>query len=207
MLASAGQPGAAIEAMQQAATLDPLEPGYLLLAMQIAAPHDIELPEVVHADLHQRLGKRTPSVLTRTVMGEITNCLPHGCRRLAEPMIKWAGILIDATPRNNHRLQSYWHHIRGRALAVLERPAEAIASLERSHELDPHYLHPLFEILHLHIAAGDRISAEKTLIRLMRANERAPHPRDRELLAISQRVYGMRGTQGNEKYPANGPAP
>jgi tetratricopeptide (TPR) repeat protein len=200
MLASAGQPGAAIEAMQQAATLDPQESGYLLLAMQIAAPHDIALPDAIHADLHQRLGRRTPSTLTRTVMGEITNCLPHGCRRLAEPMIGWANILIGATPQDNYGLQSYWYYIRGRVLAIQERPAEAVASLERSHELDPHYLHPLFEILRLHIAAGDRVGAEKTLIQLMHANEKAPHPRNRELLKASQHVYAMREAQGAEKH-------
>jgi len=207
MHASAGQPGAAIEAVQQAAILDPLEPGYLLLAMQIAAPHDIALTDAVHAELDRRLGMRTPSMLTRTVMGEITNCLPHGCRRLAEPMIGWTDILIGATPQDSPRLQSYWYHIRGRALAVLKRPAEAIVNLERSHELDPHYLHPLFEILRLHITAGDRVSAEKTLIRLMRANEKAPHPRNRELLEASQHVYAMREAQDTEKHPGIEPAP
>lgn len=199
MLASVRQPDAAIDAFQEAARLNPEEPAYLLLALQVAADHDKPLSAASLADVNVRLRDRVPSAYTRAVMGEIANCLPRTCRRLAEPMIEWTNTLIAATPASNRRLQSYWSHILGRTLALLARPAEALAALEQSHELDPHYLHPLFEILQLHVAAGDRAAAEHTLARIERANAKSPYPRDRELLMAARMVSGMGGTQAGEE--------
>src|SRR5690606_11513930 len=69
MLASEGRASAALEALQQAAALDPTEPGYLLLAAQVSANHGLGIPPALWEDLDRRLRARPASATTRTIMG------------------------------------------------------------------------------------------------------------------------------------------
>lgn len=179
----------AMQAMRRASELDPQETGYLLSLHLIANFAGRELDEGVKQELMGRLQAPYRTALTDMVLQEIGRCILTSCAGLQQSMEKWLTTIIASRPNGDN---SFHYNLLGRTYLGQGRYAEAIASFKRSFDEDPHYLHPLFELVNLYIRLGRINDAVQVLQQLQQANENSLHPRDREIEMLALTINSRR---------------
>lgn len=189
LLLKQGHNEEAMEAMRQAARLDPREPGYMVSLQFAAARMGNTLTAEERQEILGRLKKAGITALTMSMLQYTAKCLPTTCTAMQAPMEQWLRFLI--TERALQDL-SFAYNLLGRTLMAQGRTEEAVDAFHRAYEADPIYLHPLFELANLYISSGQTENATRILAELRKANRRSLHPRDREIELVASAIEVLR---------------
>lgn len=179
----------ALEAISRAAQLDALESGYLMTAHLIASRAGKTLPAAEDRNLLRRLTRARPTAYTTLALQHIGYCIDATCNALQPNMERWLRTIITSHPSVD---VSFYYNLLGRTLFARGKANEAIDAFRRSYELDPKYLHPLFELASAYIRLGQIDSASQVLDELRRANKNNLHPRNREIEELTQKIEALR---------------
>lgn len=189
LLAKQGNNAEAMAAMRRAAELDEHEPGYLISLHWIAAQGGTELSATDQESTLRSLKEDGVTALSAIMFQFVSNCLRTSCATLQKPMEQWLRFSIEAKAVRD---LSFAYHLLGQTLVAQGRNDEAVDAFYRSYQMDPIYLHPLFELANLYISLGETEKAAKVLSELRKANRANPHPRDREIETVARTIESMR---------------
>jgi tetratricopeptide (TPR) repeat protein len=189
LLAKQGDNAEAMGAMRRAAELDPLEPGYLIALHWVAAKAGTEPHTAEKENTLKSLKDSRVTAFSVVMLQFVSNCLRTSCTTLAKPMEQWLRLSIESRAIRD---QSYVYYLLGRTLLAQGRIDEAVDAFYRSYQMDPIYLHPLFELTNIYIDLGETEKAAQVLSELRRANRTNPHPRDREIEMVARKIESMR---------------
>lgn len=189
LLIKQGESAEAMRAMRRAAELDEGEPGYLISLHWFAAQGGAKLSAVEQENTLKRLKDSGVTTLSAMMFEFVSNCLRTSCTTLQQPMEQWLRFSIENKTIGD---RSFAYYLLGRTLAAQGRTDEAVDALYRSYQMDPIYLHPLFELANLYIDTGNTEKAAHVLSKLRKANQANPHPRDREIELVAQAIESMK---------------
>jgi tetratricopeptide (TPR) repeat protein len=189
LLAKEGNNAEAMTAIRRAAELDEHEPGYLISLNWIAAQGGLELSAADQQETLKSLQHFGVTTLSATMFEFVSDCLRSNCRTLQKPMEQWLRLSIE---KKLIRDPSFSYYMLGKTLVAQGRNDEAVNAFYRSYQLDPLYLHPLFELTNLYISLGQTEKATQVLTELRKANRTNPHPRDREIETVARTIESIR---------------
>lgn len=196
VLAQQGADTAAIAALRRAADIEPFEVSHLL---QIALLQSRSGTTPSHDEQEKILSmlRTAQSVSVNTVLTiqQITGCLTTACRSLRVPMEQWLKTMLEHHRSGVNGDMSYYHYALGQTLASQGKLGDAVYHFDKSHELDPHYLHPLFAIVEIFVQTGNIYGAEMALSMLREANAVAAHPRTRDINAVAANIEELKKTR------------
>lgn len=186
-----GHDDLAINALNQAIQLEPLDTGYRIQIAMLQARHG-EVPskteqEKILSDLRSDTPLTTTTVLA---LQDISGCLTNKCQPLQIPMEQWLREILNRKALAGDK--SFFHYVLGLTLLSQAKVNEAIHEFHMSHELDPSYLHPLFVMATIYIQLGTVEGAEDVLNKLHQANRNNPHPRTQEISDIEEGIKGLK---------------
>ncbi|MDH5512967.1 MAG: tetratricopeptide repeat protein, partial [Gammaproteobacteria bacterium] len=183
----------AVEALEQAAEINPKEPGYLVQIQMLRARQGIPPDPEIESRIGRMLKETSVTATTFLAMQHITNCLQTWCSSLQAPLENWTRTILNRdTPPGD---VSYFYYALGLALASQNKIPPAIESLKISHELDPIYLHPLFALASIQVQLADVDGAQQTLELLRAAHRRHRHPRFKEMAAFENDIEKLRSAR------------
>jgi protein O-mannosyl-transferase len=189
LLAKEGNNADAMSAIRRAAELNEREPGYLISLQWIAAQAGLELSAADQQNTLRSLKDFGVTTLSATMFEFVSNCLRSNCATLQKPMEQWLRLSIE---KKLVRDPSFSYYMLGKTLVAEGRNDEAVDAFYRSYQMDPIYLHPLFELANLYINLGETEKAAHVLTELRKANRTNPHPRDREIETVARIIESMR---------------
>ncbi len=189
LLAKQGNNAEAMGAMRRAAELDEHEPGYLISLHWIAAQGGAELSAADQEKTLRSLKDSGVTTLGAMMFQFVSNCLRTSCTALQKPMEQWLRMSIESRAIRD---RSFAYYLLGRTLLAQGKTDEAVDAFYRSYQMDPIYLHPLFELTNLYIGLGQTEKAALVLSELRKANRTNPHPRDREIETVARTIESMR---------------
>lgn len=182
-----------IDAARKAAQLNPAEPGHYINMHLSAYVGKIKLPDEDVLNTIKKIKKYPDTILLSNALYKIHQCLLGPCRGMAPTMEKWLRIL---QAKNKYPVYDFMF---GRVLRIQGRYKEAIFILERSHNNDKRYMHPLFELAGLYLDNGQLNKAEETLLKLKKANIGNPHPRNMEIAVLEKKIMVLRRARSHKK--------
>ncbi len=176
-------------ATQRAATLSPIESGYvmdvmLLDARQKRTPNPADQAEVLH-----RLQNGKITATTILTMDSVDGCLQTWCSALIPNMEQWIETILL---RPDAPDPYYFRYRLGRIKAIQRKYEEALNLFQQAHEADRHFLHPLFEQINIFLKLGQTHNAEYVLARLKDANAQGRYRRDREIAIIEADIERLK---------------
>jgi len=186
-LIAAGKYREGMEAFRRAALLAPEEPAYLLYMNMFGAQAGERFD---HAGAEETLRRLTTGRITATTvqaLGNLGDCVLSWCQSLGPSMETWIRTVLDQ--RDHASIDtSFFHHLLARALASQGKTREAMRELQRSHEIDRRYLHPLFDLAYLYVREHDSAGARATIEKLREANKAAGNPRTDQIEEINKEI-------------------
>ena len=187
MFAKAGQFEKAKESFLRASQLRPYEAGDLInIRIVLAWQH--KLPSTPLAqEITRRVNNGLLSPLTNQVLDYAVNCAQSDCSAIQDDLLVWLPVYIERA-RNRPRLDAHFNYLYARVLLLQGRTNDAIAALNSAISRYSRHLYPYFLLTEIYLRTGDLIKAEQTLEKLRAANRGNPHPRDRELKMLSDRM-------------------
>jgi protein O-mannosyl-transferase len=189
LLAKQGNNAEAMRAMRRAAELDEHEPGYLISLHWIAALAGTELGAADQENTLTSLKDDGVTTLSAVMLQFVSNCLRTSCKTLQKPMEQWLRLSIETRAIRD---RSFAYYLLGRTLLAQGRNDEAVDAFHRSYQMDPIYLHPLFELADLYIGLREPEKAAQVLSQLRQANRTNPHPRDHDIDKIAHAIELLR---------------
>ncbi len=180
----------ALRASQRASTLEPNEPGYRINGQIASVQLGVGPDATEHAEIIELLSSKPPSIVTQMTLQYVTSCIPKACAQLREQLEMWLRTVIEKAPAKADR--SFYYYLLGRALLARGETLEALNALERSHQLDSKYLHPLFLLAAVFVELGHVNNAALMLERIRDANTRTPHPRHKEIAELAAIIEGLK---------------
>lgn len=166
--------GAYVQARQhleKAMELAPWEVGY---PMNLVAAYRIERlePPAELANVIDALTRAEPmSAYASSVLRRYSECLKDACPYMAPEVSGWLeAYLASGRPTFD---RSYVHFLLGRAYVQQGRIQDALNAFQRAYDLDPRYLHPLFEQANIMLALHQWDTAAMVLDSIRATNERA----------------------------------
>jgi len=181
---------AALEQMRLAAQLNPDESVYLINMHIISAQSGIPLTTHERAEAVNRLVHGGLTGSTLLALQTLDKCLSIHCQGMLPVVESWTRTVLNESTTNIDR--SYYYYLLGRSLSGQGRYDEAIEALRQASDLDPHYLHPLFEIAQIDIVRHDLLKAERTLAELRKANNNAPYRRDSDIELLARHIEELK---------------
>ncbi len=191
LLAKQGNNAEAMRAMRRAAELNEREPGYLISLHWIAALGGAELSATDQENTLRNLKDYGVTTLSAVMLQFASNCLRTSCAKLQKPMEQWLRVSIETRAIRD---RSFAYYLLGQTLLAQGRTEEAIDAFYRSYQMDPIYLHPLFELANLYIGLGETEKAAQVLSELRKANRTNPYPRDHDIEMVAQAIEFLRNT-------------
>jgi tetratricopeptide (TPR) repeat protein len=195
LLEAQGRLDEAMAALERAAEIEPYETGYLL-QMHLLAAHE---GKILDADKQQKtlelLASEPLSATTFLSIQHITECVQASCKLLSKPLEKWLRVILNRKQLPGDR--SYYYYALGLSLVSQERVTDAIKAFERSYQMDPQYLHPLFALANIYVQLKQISDAERVLAQLRAANRGNPHPRDREINLVAADIEKLKNSADN----------
>lgn len=173
---------ASYKASLRASQLNPNEPGYFINLHLVADKAKIPLPPEIQQATLAALRKTSNSTLLHNALYAVHTCILSSCRNMNKHMELWLRTLM------RKKDSGLYDYMLARTLSSQGRNQAAIRHYNLSHQKDPIYLHPLFDLAYLYLRIGDINSAIKTLSRLKKANINNPYPRSSEIRAIKQTI-------------------
>lgn len=196
LLIKQGESAEAMRAMRRAAELDKREPGYLISLHWFAAQAGEEFSPAEQESTLRRLKDFGVTTLSAMMFEFVSKCLRTSCTTLQQPMEQWLRFSIESKKIGD---ASFAYYLLGQTLAAQGRTDEAVDALYRSYQIDPIYLHPLFELANLYIELGDMEKASQVLSELRKANRANPHPRDREIELVARAIESMKSAPAHRQ--------
>jgi protein O-mannosyl-transferase len=195
LLEAQGHLDDAITALDRAARIEPYETGYLLQMHLLAAREGKILGPDVQQKTLELLATEPLSATTFLSIQHITECIQTSCKILRKPLEKWLRVILNRKQLPGDR--SYYYYALGLSLVSQDRVAESIKAFERSYQIDPQYLHPLFALADIYVQQKQTYDAERVLAQLRTANRGNPHPRDREISLVAADVEKLKQNADN----------
>ncbi|MHB8535112.1 MAG: tetratricopeptide repeat protein [Sulfuricaulis sp.] len=195
LLEAQGHLDQSIEALKRAAKIEPYETGYLLQMHLLAAREGKILGPEEQQKTVELLATAPLSASTFLSIQQITGCLQSSCKLLSKPMERWLRVILNRKTLTGDR--SYYYYALGLSLVSQDRVDEAIKAFERSFQLDPLYLHPLFALADIYVQLKQTDNAERVLAQLRSANRGNPHPRDREIGLVASDIEKLKHKAGS----------
>lgn len=180
----------AIAAFRRASQLNTGEANYLINMHIAAITAGINLDPTDQEELLQRIANRPYTGSTNVALLTISICIQDVCRSLQPAVIRWMTYLTQNPPPKSD--QPFFHHLLGSALAGQNRFGEALTALQKARSEDPKYLHPLIEIVKIHLRRNNILAAERALADLRAANEGNLHPRDEEIAILAGQIEELK---------------
>jgi tetratricopeptide (TPR) repeat protein len=176
-----------MKALRRASELEPTEASCLLNMHMVAAEAGKKLAASDHEETINRLSNGHISASTILALKFLGECISTTCASLQGNMETWLKLLLNRSDTREYDA-SFYYHLLGRTLLAQEKMDEAINAYKRSYQLDPKYLHPLFELGYLYLSLQRIEDAEATLIELQHANRGNKHPRDADIEKFSNDI-------------------
>lgn len=190
LLEAQGRLDEAIDALKHAAEIEPYETGYLLQMHLLSAREGKLLGPAEQKKTLELLATEPLSATTFLSIEHITECVQTSCELLSTRLEQWLRVILDRKRLQGDR--SYYYYALGLSLVSQNRIEEAIKAFERSYQIDPLYLHPLFALADIYVQRKQTAEAERVLAQLRIANQGNPHPRDREISLVAADIEKLK---------------
>ena len=171
-------------AILKASELDPNEASYLMNLQLLNALRGTEIPQNTQQKILAILAKRPPSASTQIALENIVQCLGKGCEKMQKPAEEWLHEIIKQ--KTSLKSASQYNYLLGKTLKSKGEQLNALNAFQRSHEGDPDFLHPLFEMLDILIRLKQMKNAKIVFKWLEESNNHTPHPRDKEVAKLKK---------------------
>lgn len=164
-------------AIKKAMDLAPSETSYALHYQNILAISGQTIPKQLQEETIRRIRINLITPSTELALDHIADCLDKAaCKPLIQNYLEWIENIIQKRPNF-----AYYHYLKGKALRASGYELEALNTLQKAHELDDEYLHPLFEMADILLRAKQFEALEEVVSWIEETNSRAGRPRKREL--------------------------
>lgn len=195
LLEAQGHLDDAITALERASEIEPYETGYMLQMHLLAAREGKILDPDKQRKTLDLLATEPLSATTFLSIQHITECIQNSCKLLSKPLEKWLRVILNRKQLPGDR--SYYYYALGLSLVSQDRIVESIKAFERSYQIDPQYLHPLFALADIYVQRKQISDAERILAQLRTANRGNPHPRDREISLVASDIEKLKQSADN----------
>ena len=189
--------------LEKAMELAPWEVGYPMNLVSAYRIEHLEPPPAL-ADVIASLIRSEPmSPYASSVLRLYSKCLPDACTYMAPDMAGWLEAYLASEQPTFDR--SYVYFLLGRTYRQQGRIQDALNAFQRAHDLDPRYLHPLFEQANILLALRQWDAATQVLDSIRAANERAYQRLDRQIAQLDAAIATGRTAESAEHKPAAAP--
>lgn len=159
------------EHLHTAMTIAPWEVGYPMNLVGAYRVEKLEPPPALNTEILERIRAQPLSAFGSTTLKRYSECLPKSCTYMADDVTAWLETYLSGGQRTFDR--SYVQFLLGRAYVQQERIQDALNAFQRAHDLDPQYLHPLFEQANILLKLRQWDTAAIVLDNIRAANEHA----------------------------------
>jgi tetratricopeptide (TPR) repeat protein len=166
----------------------------IILACQKMEPSD-ELRQETLRRVHH--GLHTP--LTVVTLEYAVNHAESDCVELRDELLTWLPIYISRL-ESDPRRSSYYRYLHAQVLFFNGESEEVISTLKDAIAAYEKYLHPYFLLAATYLRLGDVDAASGVLAQLRRANIDNPHPRDREIQVLSDKIQRAKTSKENRGF-------
>ncbi len=191
LLAEVGKLEEAKQAFRRASVLRPHDASDLINIHIIQSWQKIEPSEKLKLDTLARVEHGLWTALTGQVLEYAVNCVPRNCRQMQEILLTWLPIYISRSGKKSRR-RAHSYYLYARVLLSKNDGQGAIAALNAATEAYKRYLHPYFLLSAIHLKRNEIEKAAVVLEQLKKANIDNPHPRGREIQALSDKIMRLR---------------
>lgn len=198
LLAEIGKLEEAKQAFMRASILRPYDASDLINVHIIQSWQKIESPQKLKQDTLERVKNGLQTSLTSQVLEYAVNCLPRNCRQLQGELLSWLPIYISRTNEKSRR-RAHYNYLYAQVLLVKGETQAAISALNAAIGAHSQHLHPYFLLSVIHLQRNEVEQAVSVLKRLKKANIDNPHPRDREIQVLSDKIQLVRNAASNER--------
>jgi len=173
----------AAAAYRRAAELDPSEPAYLMILIQLPSSTGLAPTPEERKETVRRLVARKITPGGMLVLRGLNDCILQRCAYAQKAIQEWIEALLktDFPAQDN----SFYYYVLGRSLWGQRRATEALDALAQSYTLDPKYLYPRIDAVKILLAEGQLRKAQREMSALLAANKNNRFPRDTEVAALS----------------------
>ena len=189
--------------LEKAMELAPWEVGY---PMNLVAAYRVERlePPAELANVIDALTRAEPmSAYASSVLRRYSECLKGACPYMAPEVSGWLeAYLASGRPTFD---RSYVHFLLGRAYVQQGRIQDALNAFQRAHDLDPRYLHPLFEQANILLGLRQWDTAAMVLDSIRAANEHAYQRLDAQIGQLATAIAEGRRRDTKDRSGGAGP--
>ncbi|MGE0811110.1 MAG: tetratricopeptide repeat protein [Immundisolibacter sp.] len=198
-----GQYPEARQHLLAAMDIAPWEAGYPMNLVGAYRVEHIDPPPALNAEILKRIRSQPLSAFASNTLQRYSECLPKGCAYMAADVTRWLEAYLASDQPTFDR--SYVYFLLGRAYREQGRIQDALNAFQRAHDLDPRYLHPLFEQANILLALRQWDAATQVLDSIRAANERAYQRLDRQIAQLDAAIATGRTAESAEHKPAAAP--
>ena len=196
MLAKAGKLEEAKQAFLRASSLRPYEVTDLINTQIILAWQKQDASDELRRETLTRVRHGSVTPLTTQALEYAVNCAPLDCAALQDQLLTWLPIYISRV-KTQPKKYSYFQYLYAQILFLKGKRQEAVLSLDSAISAYSSYLHPYFFLAEIYIHSRDLGMASDVLTRLKLANANNPHPRDREIQLLSDKIQKLKVSRNN----------
>jgi tetratricopeptide (TPR) repeat protein len=174
------------EHLRAAMDIAPWEAGYPMNLVGAYRIEHLEPPPELDAEILDRIRSQPLSAFASTSLQRYSECLPKGCAYMTADVTRWLEAYLASDQPTFDR--SYVHFLLGRAYMQQGRIQDALNAFQRAHDLDPRYLHPLFEQANILLSLRQWDTATLVLDSIRAANEHAYQRLDEQIAQLEAAI-------------------
>ena len=186
-----GRYAEAREQLEAAIELAPWEVGYPMNLVGAYRVQKLEPPPALSAEILERIRTQPLSAFGSASLKRYSECLPKGCTYMTDDVTGWLEAYLAGGQPTFDR--SYVQYLLGGAYREQGRIQDALNAFQRAHDLDPRYLHPLFEQANILMSLRQWDTAARVLDSIRVANENAYQRLDRQIAELDAAIAKGRG--------------
>jgi tetratricopeptide (TPR) repeat protein len=177
-------------ALERAGKIEPKNTLHWINMHTVAVAAGKEIPQAVQEVTLNLLRRDGIEGTTYRALDNISTCILTHCSGMQPHIERWMLVLLQR-PEPRGDVASYYYFL-GRALLGQNRLDEAMAAFVASKQRDPIYMHPMIEIVRLHLSMGRISEAGLALDEARQRNLRSPYRHDRELQSLQVLIDTIR---------------
>jgi len=174
------------EHLHVAMDIAPWEVGYPMNLVGAYRVQKLEPPPALTAEILERIRSQPLSAFGSSTLKRYSECLPKGCTYMTDEVTGWLEAYLTGGQPTFDR--SYVQYLLGRAYREQGRIQDALNAFQRAHDLDPRYLHPLFEQANLLLGLRQWDTAALVLDTIRAANENAYQRLDGQIAQLEAAI-------------------
>ena len=191
------------EHLQAAIAIAPWEAGYPMNLVGAYRVERVDPPPALEAEILHRIRSQPLSAFASNTLQRYSECLPKGCAYMAADVTRWLEAYLGSDQPTFDR--SYVYFLLGRAYREQGRIQDALNAFQRAHDLDTHYLHPLFEQANILLALRQWDTAATVLDSIRAANDHAHQRLDAQIAQLETAIATGRAGDKAEHNPGSAP--